>query len=119
MFAAYKKFWTHYADFSGRSSRSDYWWAFLCHMIIIVPLFIIFWASAFGSILSAAVQDSTYGYEPDPSAILAGAGFAVIFIFILILYALATFVPIWLSLSVVYVMLVIIGLFFSYMLVLF
>ena len=93
MFAAYKKFWTHYADFSGRSSRSDYWWAFLCHMIIIVPLFIIFWASAFGSILSAAVQDSTYGYEPDPSAILAGAGFAVIFIFILILYALATFVP--------------------------
>ncbi len=93
MFAAYKKFWTHYADFSGRSSRSDYWWAFLCHMIIIVPLFIIFWASAFGSILSAAVQDSTYGYESDPSAILAGAGFAVIFIFILILYALATFVP--------------------------
>lgn len=62
-------------------------------MIIIVPLFIIFWASAFGSILSAAVQDSTYGYESDPSAILAGAGFAVIFIFILILYALATFVP--------------------------
>jgi len=93
MFAAYKKFWTHYADFSSRSSRSDYWWAFLCHMIIIVPLFIIFWASAFGSILSAAVQDSTYGYESDPSAILAGAGFAVIFIFILILYALATFVP--------------------------
>jgi len=28
MFAAYKKFWTHYADFSGRSSRSDFWWAF-------------------------------------------------------------------------------------------
>ena len=93
MFAAYKKFWTHYADFSGRSSRSDYWWVVLCHVIVTAPLFIIFWASAFGSILSAAVQDSTYGYESDPSAILAGAGFAVIFIFILILYALATFVP--------------------------
>ena len=93
MFAAYKKFWTHYADFSSRSSRSDYWWVVLCHVIVTAPLFIIFWASAFGSILSAAVQDSTYGYEPDPSAILAGAGFAVIFIFILILYGLATFVP--------------------------
>ena len=92
MFAAYKKFWTHYADFSGRSSRSDYWWAFLCNMIIIVPLFIIIWVSALGSIFSVA-QDAAYGYEPDPSAILAGAGFAVIFIFILILYALATFVP--------------------------
>lgn len=92
MFAAYKKFWTHYADFSGRSSRSDYWWVVLCHIIVTAPLVIIFWVSALGSILSAA-QDATYGYEPDSSAILAGAGFAVIFIFILILYALATFVP--------------------------
>ena len=92
MFAAYKKFWTHYADFSGRSSRSDYWWVVLCHVIVTAPLIIIFWVSAVGSILSAA-QDTTYGYEPDPSAIFAGAGFAVIFIFILILYALATFVP--------------------------
>ena len=92
MFAAYKKFWTHYADFSSRSSRSDYWWVVLCHVIVTAPLVIIFWVSAVGSILSAA-QDTTYGYEPDPSAIFAGAGFAVIFIFILILYALATFVP--------------------------
>ena len=70
MFAAYKKFWTHYADFSGRSSRSDYWWAFLCNMIIIVPLFIIIWVSALGSIFSVA-QDAAYGYDPDPSAFLA------------------------------------------------
>ena len=92
MFAAYKKFWTHYADFSGRSTRSDYWWAFLCHMIIIVPLFIIIWVSALGSIFSVA-QDAAYGYEPDPSAFLAGAGFAVIFWFILLIYNLATFIP--------------------------
>ena len=92
MFAAYKKFWTHYAAFSGRSSRSDYWWAFLCHMIIIVPLFIIIWVSALGSIFSVA-QDAAYGYEPDPSAFLAGAGFAVIFWFILLIYYLAILVP--------------------------
>ena len=93
MFAAYKKFWTHYADFSGRSSRSDFWWAFLCKIIIVVPLFIIIWVSALGSFFSSAVQDATYGYEPDPSAILAGAGFAVIFWFILLIYNLATFIP--------------------------
>ena len=92
MFAAYKKFWTHYADFSGRSSRSDFWWAFLCHMIIIVPLFIIIWVSALGSIFSVA-QDAAYGYEPDASAFLAGAGFAVIFWFILLIYYLAILVP--------------------------
>ena len=92
MFAAYKKFWTHYADFSSRSSRSDYWWAFLCNMIIIVPLFIIIWVSALGSIFSVA-QDAAYGYEPDPSAFLAGAGFAVIFWFILLIYYLAILVP--------------------------
>ena len=92
MFAAYKKFWTHYADFSGRSSRSDYWWVVLCHVIVTAPLIIIFWVSAVGSILSAA-QDTTYGYEPDPSAFLAGAGFAVIFWFILLIYYLAILVP--------------------------
>ncbi|MCB5034113.1 DUF805 domain-containing protein, partial [Streptococcus mutans] len=30
MFTAYKKFWTNYVNFTGRSSRSDYWWAILC-----------------------------------------------------------------------------------------
>ena len=92
MFAAYKKFWTHYADFSSRSSRSDYWWVVLCHVIVTAPLFIIFWASAFGSILSAA-QDANYGYEPDPSPYLAGAGFGVIFLFIMLIYGLAVLVP--------------------------
>ena len=92
MFAAYKKFWTHYADFSGRSSRSDYWWVVLCHVIVTAPLVIIFWVSAMGSILSAA-QDANYGYEPDPSPYLAGAGFGVIFLFIMLIYGLAVLVP--------------------------
>ena len=61
-------------------------------MIIIVPLFIIIWVSALGSIFSVA-QDAAYGYEPDPSAFLAGAGFAVIFWFILLIYYLAILVP--------------------------
>ena len=34
MIEAYKKFWTQYADFSGRTNVSDYWWAFLANFII-------------------------------------------------------------------------------------
>ena len=41
MFSAYKKFWTRYADFSGRSSRSDYWWVVLCHFLITLPFSLI------------------------------------------------------------------------------
>ena len=37
MFTAYKKFWTNYVNFTGRSSRSDYWWAILFNSLIILP----------------------------------------------------------------------------------
>ena len=47
MFTAYKKFWTHYADFEGKSTRSDYWWSVLCNVLITLPFGIM----AFGSIL--------------------------------------------------------------------
>ncbi|WP_270661797.1 hypothetical protein [Streptococcus anginosus] len=49
MFTAYKKFWTHYADFEGKSTRSDYWWSVLCNVLITLPFGIM----AFGSILVA------------------------------------------------------------------
>lgn len=31
---AVKSFFTHYADFSGRSRRSEYWWVYLFNMIV-------------------------------------------------------------------------------------
>ena len=34
MIEAYKKYWKNYANFNGRSSRSDYWYVFLCNIII-------------------------------------------------------------------------------------
>ena len=37
MFTAYKKFWTNYVNFTGRTSRSDYWWAALCNFLIVFP----------------------------------------------------------------------------------
>lgn len=49
MFTAYKKFWTHYADFEGKSTRPEYWWSVLCNVLITLPFSMI----AFGSILTA------------------------------------------------------------------
>lgn len=37
MLQAYKKFWLNYTNFSGRSSRSDYWFVYLCQLIILLP----------------------------------------------------------------------------------
>ena len=34
MINAYKSFWTNYANFSGKASRADYWWAFLANLIV-------------------------------------------------------------------------------------
>ena len=34
MLEAYKKFWMNYANFNGRSTRSDYWWVVLANMIV-------------------------------------------------------------------------------------
>ena len=34
MIEAYKKFWKGYVDFRGRSTSSDYWFAFSAHVLI-------------------------------------------------------------------------------------
>ena len=41
MFRAYKKYWMGYFDFTGRSSRSDYWLAVLANTIVTIILFSI------------------------------------------------------------------------------
>ncbi|MFS9152879.1 DUF805 domain-containing protein [Streptococcus infantis] len=42
MIKAYKNFFKGYADFTGRSTRSDFWWVWLMNSILFLPLF-IFW----------------------------------------------------------------------------
>ena len=42
MIQAYKNFFKGYADFTGRSTRSDFWWVWLMNSILFLPLF-IFW----------------------------------------------------------------------------
>ena len=41
MFRAYKKYWMGYVDFTGRSTRSDYWLAVLANTIVTIILFSI------------------------------------------------------------------------------
>ena len=41
MINAYKNFFKGYVDFSGRSTRSEYWWIYLTNMILAVLLYMI------------------------------------------------------------------------------
>ena len=50
MFKAYKKYWMGYVDFTGRSSRSDYWLAVLANTIVgIISFSIVIVAIVFDS----------------------------------------------------------------------
>ena len=40
MIQAYKNFFKGYADFTGRSTRSDFWWVWLGNHILFLPLYI-------------------------------------------------------------------------------
>ena len=93
MFSAYKKFWTRYADFSGRSSRSDYWWVVLCNFLITLPFSLIAFFGFLIPLFSEIYYAGLYDYEPDLSGAMAGAGLAVFIMFLLAIYWVATIVP--------------------------
>ena len=93
MFSAYKKFWTRYADFSGRSSRSDFWWVVLCNFLISLPFSLIAFFGFLIPLFSEIYYAGLYDYEPDLSGAMAGAGLAVFIMFLLVIYELATIVP--------------------------
>ena len=42
MIQAYKNFFKGFLDFSGRSTRSDFWWVWLINNIFCTPLYIIY-----------------------------------------------------------------------------
>ena len=78
MIEAYKKFWKGYVDFEGRSTRSDYWFAYLVNALITWGLYIV--VAVFGGIASAT--DST-----------VLAIFSLILGLIMFIYAVAAFLP--------------------------
>ena len=46
MIQAYKNFFKGYADFTGRSTRSDFWWIWLMNSILFLPLYIFYFQMA-------------------------------------------------------------------------
>ena len=42
MINAYKNFFKGYVDFTGRSTRSEYWWIWLGNMILLVPFYAVY-----------------------------------------------------------------------------
>ena len=65
---AYKKFWKGYVDFEGRSTRSDYWFAYLANMLTVIAFYVLL--AIFGGIASAT-----------ESSFLAVISFIILFIF--------------------------------------
>ena len=58
MINAYKNFFKGYAEFTGRSTRPDYWWVWLGNLILSIPFWIIYFYTVFLSAVMDSVSDS-------------------------------------------------------------
>ena len=58
MINAYKNFFKNFAEFTGRSTRPDYWWVWLGNLILSIPFWIIYFYTVFLSAVMDSVSDS-------------------------------------------------------------
>ena len=58
MINAYKNFFKNYAEFTGRSTRPDYWWVWLGNFILSIPFWIIYFYTVFFSIVMDSVGET-------------------------------------------------------------
>ena len=75
MINAYKNFFKGYVDFTGRSTRSEYWWIWLTNMILFVPFY-----SAYFKVLANPRNEA---------ALMALGGIAIIYM----IFGLALMLP--------------------------
>ena len=75
MINAYKNFFKGYVDFTGRSTRSEYWWIWLTNMILLVPFY-----SAYFKVLANPRNET---------ALMALGGIAIIYM----IFGIALFLP--------------------------
>lgn len=75
MINAIKNFFKGYVDFSGRSSRADYWWIWLANIILSIPFYMVYGAAM---------------ANPDSEAAIMTLG---LFVFIYIIFGLAVLLP--------------------------
>lgn len=77
---AFSRFWTKYATFSGRASRSEYWWWMLIDLVIWIVLGIL------ARLGGAGVTDAS-------GAMTGPNGLGIVVSIVIVLFALATIVP--------------------------
>ena len=58
MIDAYKNFFKNYAEFTGRSTRADFWWVWLGNLILSIPFWIIYFYIVYLSTVMDSVSDS-------------------------------------------------------------
>ena len=58
MIDAYKNFFKNYAEFTGRSTRPDFWWVWLGNLILSIPFWIIYFYTVFLSAVMDSINDS-------------------------------------------------------------
>ena len=75
MIQAYKNFFKGYVDFTGRSTRSEYWWIWLTNILLLIPLY----SAYFNAIFS----------EGEEGAFLALGGLAIVYM----IFGLALILP--------------------------
>ena len=75
MINAYKNFFKGYVDFTGRSTRSEYWWIWLTNILLLIPLY----SAYFNAIFS----------EGEEGAFLALGGLAIVYM----IFGLALILP--------------------------
>jgi uncharacterized membrane protein YhaH (DUF805 family) len=78
---AFTRFWTRYATFTGRASRSEYWWFALANALIVIVLAVL--GGILGSI--GATTDAAGRAQPGPGFVPVGI--------LILLYGLAIIVP--------------------------
>lgn len=80
MVEAYKTYWMRFADFSGRSTRGQYWWPALVNFLITVVLYVPLFATL------STVQSSAPGGETTVTGGVTGVSAVIlgtIFVFML------------------------------------
>ena len=65
MINAYKNFFKNYAEFTGRSTRPDYWWVWLGNFILSIPFWIIYFYTVFLSAVMDSINDSVSEAKED------------------------------------------------------
>ena len=78
MIEAYKKFWKGYVDFTGRSTPSDYWFAYSAHVLIFFAYYLL--DAVFERMVSATVSMDVFTIS-------------VILLLIFFAYGIATVLP--------------------------